>query len=218
MVEKKQIHILYTKISQDLPEDVYKKCLIFLPDVLRDKHFRYKRWQDRAANLYSKILLVLGLQKFGFDHRSLENLNYTRHGRPYLPGTVDFNISHSGEYIICGIGKELRLGVDIEEIKPVDFLDFKDLMSEKQWTMIKNSSDPLRAFFKYWAVKESIIKADGRGLSIPLNDIIITDEMAYYENRWYLTELELSESYCANLASDQKTPAISIEYIDLTAI
>lgn len=218
MAEKKQVYILYTKISKELPEDVYKRCLIFLPDSLRDKHFRYRRWQDRAADLYGKILLIRGLQKFGFDYSSLENLNYTDHGRPHLTGSVDFNISHSGDYIVCAIGNEIKLGVDIEEIKPVDFSDFENLMTEEQWRLIKTASNPIKTFFKYWAIKESIIKADGRGLSIPLNDILITDEMAYYETRWYLKELDIDANYCANLASNIEKQEINLEYIDLNII
>lgn len=218
MAEEKQIHILYSKIPGDLPEDVYKRCLIFLTDSLRDKHFRYRRWQDRTANLYSIILLIQGLQKYGHDYSQLEHLRYTLNGRPYLSGTLDFNISHSGDYIICAIGNEIRLGVDIEQIKPVEFSDFHDLMSEEQWKLIKNAVDPLKAFFKYWAIKESIIKADGRGLSIPLNDIIITEKMAYYENRWHLKELEIDEDYCTCLASNQEEAFISLEFVDLSTM
>ena len=218
MTERKQIYILYSKISKELPVEVYKKCLIFLPDALRDKHFRYRRWQDRATNLFSKILLIRGLQKFGLDYSSLENLAYTDHGRPHLTGSVDFNISHSGDYVMCAIGHEMKVGVDIEEIKPVDFSDFETLMTQEQWHLIKTAGNPLKTFFKYWAIKESIIKADGRGLNIPLNDIIITNEIAYYETRWYLHELDIHESYSANLASNIENPEINLEYIDLNII
>ncbi len=211
MAEEKQIHVLYSRIPEHLPEDIYKRLLIFLTDPLRDKHFRYRRWQDRASNLFSIVLLVEGLQKFGMDHRELENLKYTEYGRPYLPGTIDFNISHSGNYAICAIGEGLRLGIDIEQVKSVDFSDFHDLMSEEQWMAIKNATDPLKHFFRYWSIKESIIKADGRGLNIPLNDIMITEEMAYYEKRWYLKKLEIDERYCAWLSSNHENTVINVE-------
>ena len=216
MFEKKLVHILYTRIPKELPEEVYKKNLIFLPESLRDQHFRYRRWKDRVANLYSKILLIKGLQKFGFDYSSLENLYYTQHGRPHLPGQIDFNISHSGDFILCAIADDIKLGIDIEEIKAVDFSDFENLMTTEQWKSIKSSGNPLKAFFKFWAIKESIIKADGRGLSVPLNDIIISEHMAFYENRWYLKELDINENYCANLALNHENLTLNIEYIDIT--
>lgn len=215
MSNQRTVHILYTKISDELREDVDKKYLIFLPDSLRTQYFRYRRWQDRAASLYSKILLVKGLQKFGFDYSSLEKLTYNQYGRPSLPGQIDFNISHSGNYILCVVGAEVKLGIDIEEIKPVDFSDFENLMTAEQWNAIKSSRNPLQTFFKFWAIKESIIKADGRGLSVPLNDIMITEHMAYYENRWYLKELNFDENYCANLASNLENLILNIEYVDM---
>jgi 4'-phosphopantetheinyl transferase len=218
MVSQKIIHILFTKITEDLPEEVYKSFLIFLPAPLRDKHFRFRRWRDKAANLFSQILLVRGLEKFGFDHNFLEQLNYSEYGRPHLPGLIDFNISHSGDYILCAIGKEIRVGIDIEEIKAVDFSEFETLMTPGQWQIIRNSDNPLKAFFKFWAIKESIIKADGRGLSVPLNEIVINGQTAYYEKKWHLKELEFDENYCSSLAFDFQDPLINIEYIDLTYI
>lgn len=212
------VYILYTRIPKDIPEDVYKKSLIFLPEVLRDRHFRYRFWKDRAANLYSKILLIAGLQKLGYDYSSLENLSYNEYGRPHLPGDLDFNISHSGDFILCAVGKGIKLGIDIEKIRPVDFEDFENLMTASQWNIIKSSANPLKAFFRFWAIKESIIKADGRGLSVPLNDIDISEHMAYYENKWYLMELDFHEDYCANFASNFENPAINLEYVDIARI
>lgn len=218
MEDEKQVHILYSKISKDFPEDIYKQYLIFLPEFLRNKYFRYRRWQDRATNLFSIILLIRGLQNFGYDHHILESLKYTQYGRPYLTGSVDFNISHSGDFVLCAIADEVRVGIDIEKIQPVDFSEFRDLMSGEQWSLIKKSQDPLKKFFTYWAIKESIIKADGRGLNIPLNDIVITNGSAYYENPWYLKELYLHERYCAHLATSKETASINLEYVDLNKI
>ena len=133
MTDQKQIYILYAKIPEHVEEEVYKKCLVFLPDSLRDKHFRFRRWQDRAANLFSKILLIKALARFGYDHQSLDQLRYNEYGRPFLPGSVDFNISHSGHYIICAAADNIRVGIDIEEIKEVDFSDFENLMTKEQW-------------------------------------------------------------------------------------
>ena len=148
--------------------------------------------------------------------KALENLLYTEHGRPYLEAGVDFNISHSGEYILCAVAGGTRVGIDIEEIKPVDFTDFTDLMSHNQWRQIRESDDPLKSFFTFWAIKESIIKADGRGLSIPLNDIIITENTAFYDTKWHLKQLPIDDRYCASLAYDQENVTVRVELVDVT--
>ena len=215
MANENHIHILYAKIPKNLPDTTYQEKLAVLPAVMKEKHDRYRRWEDRAANLFSKILLLEGLRRFGYDYTILNNLEHTPHGRPHLAGAIDFNISHSGDHILCGVAEGLRLGVDIEQVKDVPFSDFEDLMSSEQWDRIRSSADPTREFFRYWAIKESIIKADGRGLSIPLNDIIINENEAFYERKWFLTRLKLDEDYSAYLATDKQTPTILIEEIDL---
>ena len=218
MAQEKLIHILYAKISEDIPEEVYKRSIIVLPDALREKHLRYRRWQDRFSNLYSKILLLRGLEMCGYKDKSLVNLRYNKFDRPFLPGTIDFNIAHSGEYVSCAVADGSRVGIDIEEIKPVDFSDFTDLMSQDQWRSIKESHSPLKAFFTFWAIKESIIKADGRGLSIPLNDITITKNTAFYDTKWHLKELQIDEGYCASLATDHENARINLHFVDLARL
>jgi 4'-phosphopantetheinyl transferase len=218
MFEQQTVHILYTKVTHELPVEINKMYLNYLPDQLRVQNLRYRRWQDRASNLLSKILLLKGLQKFGLQDNSLENLRYTEYGRPYLPGNIDFNMSHSGQYILCAVARDLKLGIDIEEIKNVDFAEFEDLMTTGQWQIIRSSNDPLREFFRFWAIKESIIKADGRGLSVPLKEIEISGDIAYYEAKWYLKELQFNEHYCAHLAVNIENPLINYEYIDVNEI
>ena len=215
MHSEKTVHILYTKISSELPEQLYKKYLDFLPEDLQNKNLRYRKWQDGTAHLLGKILLIKGFQQLGYDDVELGDLSYNQYGRPQLYDNIDFNISHSGEYIICAIGQDLKLGVDIEQIKPVDFNDFRDLMTSEQWHIIENSEEPFKTFFTFWTIKESIIKADSRGLSIPLKEIYINDNTAFYEKTWYLKELSLDQAYCAHLAIDVETYYLNLQYYDI---
>lgn len=219
MPQAHQAHILYSKIPEQLTEEMYKSYLIYLPQVLRDKHFRYRRSEDRMANLFSKMLLLKGLERYGLDYSCLDELLYNEYDRPYIPGKeIDFNISHSSKYAMCAIAKNGRVGIDVEYIKEVDFRDFETLMTGEQWMVIKKSIDPLSTFFKYWAIKESIIKADGRGLSIPLNEIEIADETAFYEQKWWLKNLDIDEDYAACVAADFNISSVMPERIDLVAL
>lgn len=214
MADAKRIHVLYSRIPEGFLEDHMRKHLDLLPANLRDKHFRFRRSQDRVANLLSKVLLLRGLHEFGENYRSLSQLHYTEYSRPYIPGPVDFNISHSGEFILCAIAENVRVGIDIEQIKEVDFSDFRSLMTGDQWEQIYSADDPTTAFFHFWAIKESIIKADGRGLSVPLNEIAITGNVAEYENTWYLHKLNIHDQYSAFLATSCPEPNLLVESID----
>lgn len=207
------VHILYSRFTNELPYWQFQQYLNSLPPELHADILRMKRWQDRTAKLLGKKLLIKGLQKYGYTADALRYLKYNDHKRPYLDGRLDFNISHAGMYVMCAISKELRVGVDIEEIKPLNFADFENVMTEKQWVDIKCSTDPLKLFYHYWVIKESIMKADGRGLHIPLQEIEIDTKVARYEKNWQLTQLAIDPDYCASLASDWQPANINMEYI-----
>ena len=205
------VEILYTSFKKALPDSEYSYYLKQLPPLLQEKNLRFLRWQDRHLNLFGKLLLCQGLSKYGYDQKILEKLTYNKYSRPYLNKDLDFNISHSGEYVICAIGKNVKLGVDIEEIKEIDFNNFKQVMTEQQWEDIYQSSNPTKAFFKYWTIKESMIKADSRGLSIPLLDIHVKDNLAYYNNQnWYLKEIVIDENYCSCITTNKQEVDIKL--------
>lgn len=140
------ILILFTKFIHELPSIHKEKYITKLPNELKERNSRFVRWQDRHANLFGKLLLIEGLKQYGFEDNVLTNLKYNKYSRPYLNSEIDFNISHSGEYVMCAISKSAKLGIDIEAIQGIDFKDFKKVMSAQQWQDINNSESPSRAF------------------------------------------------------------------------
>ncbi len=209
------LKILYTKLPENEEAGRFNELLEQLPLSLREKSLRYKFWQDRWRNLMGKLLLLDALDDFGLPGDLLDTLDYTYHGRPFfrnLPG-IDFNISHSGNYVICALAREMAIGIDIEEIKPCSFDDFTNTMNNHQWQIIKNSTEPYRQFFTYWAIKESVIKADSRGMSLPLTDIHIEGNMAICDNRkWHLHHLQLDDEYSASLSADRELASFETAY------
>src|SRR5204863_7236149 len=128
-------------------------------------------------------------------------VEYSSHYRPYLTlNGYDFNISHSGNYVTCAIGKNIRLGIDIEENRNVSFKNFEMVMTPSQWDEINNANYQLKEFYKCWTIKESVSKADGRGFSIPLDELKVKNNTVQYEDKlWYVQELEFNSGYNAAL-------------------
>jgi 4'-phosphopantetheinyl transferase len=209
------LSVVYTRLPQQNDEKGYAELLALLPPALQQKSLRYKQWEDRWRNLLGKLLLLNAMEMYSLPKNLLNVLDYTYHGRPFFKETegVDFNISHSGNYVICIMAKGIRTGIDIEEIKNCRFDDFTNTMSEEQWGIINNSPEPLRQFFTYWAIKESVIKADSRGLSIPLTQIHITTNDALCDGRqWHLQPLKIDDAYCAWIATDRQVAGVQPEY------
>ncbi|WP_046744438.1 4'-phosphopantetheinyl transferase family protein [Kordia zhangzhouensis] len=201
------VDIFFTSFKEPLDDTVYSEFLSLLPEDLRKRNARFMRWQDRHANLFGKLLLIEALKHHNINTNIWNLITYGKHKRPYLTlPTYDFNISHSGDYVICAISKNIQLGVDIEENRARRFNHFDNVMTKKQWKDIQSSNNPIRTFYKYWTIKESVIKADGRGFYIPLDQLEIRDNTVQFEDRlWFLNNLDFAEGYSAAIATSKLT-------------
>jgi len=208
------MHVFYTRIVAHLPVNRYEALLSLLPKEMQQKNRRFLQWTDRQLHLAGKLLLLEALQRFGFNSQCLRQLRYNAYNRPFINEHIDFNISHSGNYVLCAIGQQLKVGIDIEEIRPVNFSDFENVMTSAEWESINHSPDPLKCFYKYWTIKESVIKADSRGLGIPLTDIQIQPGFAQLDAQtWHLQELLIDDHYCASVATDSICENIHVTYL-----
>ncbi|MET0658245.1 MAG: 4'-phosphopantetheinyl transferase superfamily protein [Steroidobacteraceae bacterium] len=103
------------------------------------------------------------------------------HGRPdVLNGVaaasgITFNISHSTGAIACAVTRATTIGIDLESIArqplPLDvaMAHFSVAEVESLNTATVSAQAPL--FFAYWTLKEAYLKAIGKGLSVPLNQL-----------------------------------------------
>ncbi|MDR0913008.1 MAG: 4'-phosphopantetheinyl transferase superfamily protein [Methanobrevibacter sp.] len=100
--------------------------------------------------------------------------NVNDYGKPYLVDypNIHFNISHSGDYVVCGVSK-FPIGVDIEFISDkFDLKIAKKYFHEKEYEYILNHTNQKYSFFKFWVLKESYLKNIGFGLNENLKSFI----------------------------------------------
>ena len=74
------------------------------------RSLQYSRQEDRLRCLGAGVLLhhVLGIDESA--------LHYGAYGKPYVPGNVEFNLSHGGSWVILASDSR-PLGVDIEPLQ-----------------------------------------------------------------------------------------------------
>jgi len=199
------IDIFFTTIKEPLEESLFSDYLSLLPLDLREKNERFLRWKDRHAHLFGRLLLMNALKHHHIENNIWDQITYNSYKRPNFDLLeYDFNISHSGDYVLCAIGKNVRLGVDVEINRERNFKDFQNLMTKNQWDEIMSSKNTIQTFYKYWTIKESVIKADGRGFYIPLEELEVKGNTVHFDNKlWYINDVVLAEGYSAALASDQ---------------
>jgi 4'-phosphopantetheinyl transferase len=138
-------------------------------------------------------------------------------GRPVLKGQAPaFNISHSGDFVLVALGWVERIGVDVEQIRPIEDLD--ELVRRHfaaaeiaTYGTLTNDETRKRAFFRGFTRKEAYLKAIGTGLGTPLESVE-TGILAGDRNLtcapgsgWTLTEFEPGPGYLAAIVAQGQT-------------
>jgi 4'-phosphopantetheinyl transferase len=208
------VKVYFSNYSRKLNNLDFSRYLHLLPPELEQRIMRFKKWEDQHASLYGKLLLMKALEESGFES-DLRNLKYTKYSRPYLENIPDFNISHSGLYAVCAFSFQSKIGVDIEEIKPIAIWDFKEDFSKEEWNSITDSDNWDYWFYYYWTAKEAVIKADGGGLSLSLKKINIRENKTKIgKTPWYIKSVPVDEKYLLQIATDR---AVDVD-IDLLEV
>ncbi|HET9131206.1 MAG TPA: 4'-phosphopantetheinyl transferase superfamily protein [Terriglobia bacterium] len=150
------------------------------------------------------------------------------HGKPFLmePSVpIQFNLSHSGNLAAIVVTSNIRCGIDIEKIRP----EVSDraiaerffCKRENEWLQCLPEAQRIQGFYRLWSVKESILKADGKGLSIPLSDIDTSDVLSRNSSvvalsggnprlSLWVEEVPADEGYTCALAVEGAAPKIRV--------
>ncbi len=210
------IHVFYCNSGVRLDNTLYNYFLNKIPPVYQEEIAKFRKWEDRQHRVLGKILLVKGLEMLGLTAYSLDQLQYTNLKRPYLNGSIDFNISHSGEYVLCAISTMAKIGVDVEEITDIPITDFINEFSAEEMKSILGSEASLYSFYSLWTKKEAFLKAIGTGLHVPLNKVhVIDNKIGWEAKEWFLTKLDLDKNYCAHVCANTFECAVKIHEISL---
>lgn len=204
--------VYHSVINYELTSDHYDRYFCDLPEYYQRKLMRFRRREDRQASLIGKALLAKGLNRLGLDESYLQKLTSDRYDRPGIIGSIDFNISHSDNHVVCALTDSGRIGIDIEMIRPIELSYYVDHFKQDLKDSLLRSENRLLAFFRYWTMIESAMKADGRGMNIPVSDVEVKKDMAFIDNKkWYLHEIQTGKATVCYCASENSLEHIKVE-------
>lgn len=101
-------------------------------------------------------------------------------GKPALAAPFDrsglqFNLSHSGLFVMCAVTPTRQVGIDIESLsREVGFDEIAARhFAARETAEIRRSSGQTKRerFFYYWTLKEAYLKARGAGIAYGLDDV-----------------------------------------------
>ena len=150
------------------------------------------RWQrflspvaQRRFVLCRAALRAVLCREVGCPNESLV-FEAAKHGKPFAlvdgrSASISFNVSHSGNHGLIAVAPRGRLGVDVEERAPRRNLDnlIEGVFSPQEKAELESleGSQQLHMFFRFWTIKEALVKAHGKGLSMKVAELEIPKEM-----------------------------------------
>lgn len=166
-------------IDSNLENDAFSSLLNYVSEDKKVQVRKFYHFEDSQRALIGNVLSRYALCKNLHIKNKDITLGTNEYGKPFLLGEnkIHFNISHSGNWVVCAIS-DYPVGIDVEVIKPTDCQIAKRFFSKDEYAALKKQPDDEKQayFFKLWTLKESYIKAVGKGLSIPLDSFTVSVE------------------------------------------
>lgn len=192
-----------------------EKCKLLSPYRLQ-KIALLKHEKDKCRSLAAGLLLNHALGSCGLQEKSAE-YEIGEWGKPVLKyhTQINFSLSHSGDYAICTIG-DSPLGNDIEQRKEGRLKVADRFFEEEELAWLYDAKDDAERelrMFRLWTMKESFLKATGRGMSLSLKNFSIHVEEASgrarvrhsFDGKYYsLREYQEIEGYCTAVCCQGK--------------
>jgi 4'-phosphopantetheinyl transferase len=172
-----EVHLwawLLEPVAEDLPAHVE----ILDPAELRRMHsFHFAADGERYALAHGNLRKILG----GYLNQPAKKISFhaNRFGKPELAGEhsfITFSLSHSQSIAVLAVAHGLPVGVDVEEVRPIEpeVADAHFSASELSHLSELQGDAWLRGFYCCWTRKEAILKAEGVGLHRALDSFDVT--------------------------------------------
>lgn len=183
----------------------FKKMFEVLSTEEINKFYEFKDKQSAKRYIASKYLTRKVISDLTNSEPKKIKFKTNKFGRPSLVFPViknfDFNLSHSGNWVALAIA-DCRIGIDIEEIRSIDLSVVNDFFHKEEIKFVySKKGKELHNFYKIWTLKESFIKAVGKGLSYPLKNFYFNLKggkiklISKSKKDWYFRMYYLDKNY-----------------------
>lgn len=186
-------------------------------ETARARRFVFPRDRHRYVCAHAVMRTLLS-HYTGIAGRRIK-FSISTHGKPHLEGTtgtphLHFNLAHSAGLALLAVSRDYALGVDVEQIRPIDADVAAHHFSPRELLALDRlpASQWLAGFFRCWTSKEALLKGEGLGLNAPLDGfdvevstqlspaLIAADPHTNIPLAWTLLELKPADDFVGTLA------------------
>ena len=200
--------------------DLNRYIPLLSPDeCFRMQSFRFEK--DRVRYGVSHAVLRILLGRYLGVQPSFISFDQNEFGKPSLAqalmaSELTFNLSHTNGIDLLAVAVGLAIGVDIEEVRPVEYGTVERYFSPQEQSSLATltGADWLEGFYNCWTRKEAILKAEGLGLNVRLDafDVSLSPNTkaavlgvrsnAGFTSNWHLVELRPAVGFVGALATN----------------
>jgi len=222
------VQVWLIRLDRESPQANQLVRWLSADEKARSERFRFPEDRERFVVCRAALRSILGA-RLGISPADI-CFDYGEYGRPTLRETTGhsglyFNVAHCRGLGCVAVAAGHNVGVDVEAVRRLNDLDLmirKTLAPSEQRHMAGlPAGDRLRTFFRYWTLKEALLKVIGVGLQWPLREIELDlstrGRIARLpanlpaRGRLLIQELDLDGDYCGALATESTDPP-QIEY------
>lgn len=159
------------RMQEKLSQRQYETYLSFCAASKQQRIRKYRFWEDAQRSLLGEMLLRMVLADKTKQTMKTIMIREDEYGKPQLAGALPyyFNLSHSGEWIVCSVGSNQN-GIDVQQEKKVDLQLAKYCFQKQERKILADlpETEQIKYFFRLWTLKESYVKCIGKGMRIAL--------------------------------------------------
>jgi 4'-phosphopantetheinyl transferase len=138
----------------------------------RADRFRFEKHRRRFVAGRGELRQLLG-RYLGLSPRNVA-LEYGSDGKPFCnvqprESKICFNLSHSENVAALAISNGFEVGIDVEQIRPIEEcvpFEVFSIQERTKFTALPDAEQQ-KIFFESWARKEACLKALGTGFTLP---------------------------------------------------
>jgi 4'-phosphopantetheinyl transferase len=207
--------------------DLNRYIPLLSPDeCFRMQSFRFEK--DRVRYGVSHAVLRILLGRYLGVQPSFISFDQNEFGKPSLAqalmaSELTFNLSHTNGIGLLAVAVGLAIGVDIEEVRPVEYGAVERYFSTQEQSSLATlaGTDWLKGFYNCWTRKEAILKAEGLGLNMRLDafDVSLSPSVraavlgvrpsAGFTSNWHLVELRPALGFVGALATNAAPASVT---------
>lgn len=194
--------------------------------IQREKILSFRIQADADRSLLGFILSkYIGIRYFKCPEGI--RMGVGEHGKPFYfdQNHYHFNISHSGDWIICAADSN-PVGCDVQKHKSLNLGVARRFYHPKEYRTLSQLPKHRQEdyFFTLWVLKESYIKALGKGFTMGMNSYFFNldqpDQITVTSDTsetvpWYFLLIELDALHRCAVCVKGKHEKITKNFVDL---